>query len=342
MLNILIIKLSSLGDVVHLFPAVHDLKKNVNNVRVNWLVEPSYSELVSLSSAVDNVITISTRQFKKKPFNLILWIKFFKKLFFLRKQNFDMVIDAQGLIKSAMIARFISKNNTMGFDLKVIRDKHAAKFYSKLVSIGNYSTAIDKNRKLFSNIFQYSILDQCQEYGLSKYKISGFELPNPFVIFFYGTTWGSKSWPETYWINLAKKLEFYGYNVVIGSGNTKEYQFAEKMQNTCKNVFHLNKLSIKDWGYVLQQSKAVVSVDTGLGHLANAYDKICIGLFGATSEDYVGMIGSNGLNIQSNWVCSPCYLKKCKYISSVTKDSPCMLSIKPDQVLQILKQNLGF
>src|ERR1700693_5014709 len=153
-MKILLVKLSSLGDILHLFPAVSDLRSHYPDAEIHWLVEPAFAEVAGWHSAVGKVITVPLRAHKKA------WWKLPSLLCKLRKQlhaeKYDVVMDAQGLLKSALLAR-LAGVAVFGFAAGSARESLASRFYQKTAKIPDGLHVIEKNRQLVAKIFDADI-----------------------------------------------------------------------------------------------------------------------------------------------------------------------------------------
>src|SRR5450759_3801546 len=165
-MKILLVRLSSLGDSLHLFPAISDLRRHFPDAEIHWLVEPAFSEVAGWHSAIDKVITIPLRAHKK------IWWKIPTLLSKLRRQlqaeNYDVILDAQGLLKSALRSR-LAGVAVFGFDADTARESLAARFYQKTAKAVSYTHLIEKNRQLVAKLFAADIT-QPADFGLDKFR----------------------------------------------------------------------------------------------------------------------------------------------------------------------------
>ncbi|MFV0431847.1 MAG: lipopolysaccharide heptosyltransferase I [Alphaproteobacteria bacterium] len=314
-MKILLVKLSSLGDIVHSYPALYDMQQYCSDIELHWLVEESFTELTNLPKFVKKVHTIHLRKLKNQPFKALKHIREVRKL--LKDEQYDMVIDAQGLIKSGIFTKDIAPK-TYGYDKKSARDCHASFFYNHKISVNKDMHALERTRHLFAKSIGYTIEDKPFCYGLdpSLYKVKGELILNqnridtPFVFFLHGTTWPTKHWPFEHWVALAEKLRDKGLKALVTYGNDMEYQRAEKLSQASDNITVLPKQSLLDVIAILSCSKAFVSVDTGLGHLAAALDLAGVALYGPTSPDKVGILGQNQISLSGHKKGEPFYNKE--------------------------------
>nr|WP_290446671.1 lipopolysaccharide heptosyltransferase I [Pseudomonas guariconensis] len=307
----MIIKTSSLGDVIHTLPAVTDAAHALPGIRFDWVVEEGFAEIPSWHPAVDQVIPVAIRRWRKNLWQTIKsgeWKAFKQRL---RAQKYDLVIDAQGLVKSAWLTRYV-KAPVAGLDRYSAREGWASRFYDRRLSVAVGQHAVERVRQLFALALAYDLPEGIGRYGLD---LDRLQLPPaaPYVVFLHGTTWATKHWPEAYWRELAERLGRRNLQVRLPWGNPAEKARAERIAQGLKNCEVLPKLNLAGVARVLAAAKACVAVDTGLGHLAAALDVPTISLFGPTNPGLTGAYGRVQVHQASDFPCAPCLQKKCTY-----------------------------
>lgn len=338
-MKILVVRLSSLGDILHLFPAVSDLRRHFPDAEIHWLVEPAFAEVAGWHSAVNKVIEAPLRAHKKT------WWKIPALLTGLRKQlheeNYDIVLDAQGLLKSALLAR-LAGVSVFGFAAKSAREPLAALLYQKTADIPDGCHVIEKNRRLVASIFAADI-SQPADFGLDEFRQRQMHtgLPDslrniadrPYVLLLHGTTWNSKYWPESSWKELITLLAPQGLRCLLPWGNDVERQRAGRLQAAeAEFTLVLPKLSLTELMGVLLHARFFVSVESGIGHLAAALGVPGIMLHGPTDPGYSGILGKACQHITSGIYCSPCFRRECPRLKGTRGIPPCQQEIKPMQV----------
>lgn len=338
-MKVLIIKLSSLGDLVHTIPAITDAAGAVPNIEFHWATEPDFSEIPKYVPHVTKVIEVPLRAWKARFMQVLLTGEFTRFLKELRKEKYDLVIDAQGLLKSAMVGAFVKKDILVGFDKKSSREALASVFYGRKIFVDKNQHAIFRLRKLFADTLNYNInpTENNIQYDI--------ELPgdidlndyssDSYCMFLHGTTWSSKHWPDEYWDSLAKKLDSYGVQIFVNWYTKEQHQRVLKLESANQNILNIGKLSLSQAISYIKNAQFVVSVDTGFSHLAAMLNKTNIALYGATDIDKVGVLGTKQMALQANYKCSPCYLKKCKYNTDLP---PCYTTLNPEIVLEQIKK----
>ncbi|PPD57170.1 MAG: lipopolysaccharide heptosyltransferase I [Methylotenera sp.] len=296
MQRILLVKTSSLGDVIHNCPVVADIRQHFPDALIDWVVEESFADIPRLHSGVNQVYTVAFRRWRKQILNPQIWseIKHFKQI--IAQQQYDAVIDSQGLLKSALITR-LTNGVKHGYDKQSIRESIASRFYDKTYPISYQQHAVTRNRTLAALSLGYAPPSNAPNYGLQAKSDLSFLLKKPFIIALHGTSRDSKLWPTEHWIELGKTLKNQQLNLLLPWSNSAELSRAEQIANTLENVVVLPKLSITELASVISQSKAAVGVDTGLSHLAAALNIPIIALYTDTNPALTGVMGSQAFTV---------------------------------------------
>lgn len=338
-MKILVVRLSSLGDILHLFPAISDLRRKFPDAVIHWLVEPSFAEAVSWHAAVDKVVTVPLRAHKKVWWKLPGFLSKLRQR--LQAEKYDVVLDAQGLLKSAVLSR-LPGVPVYGFDADSARESICAKLYQRTAHIPDGLHVIEKNRELVSQMFGTETQPP-QDFGLEKFRDEhpqnelSEELKEigdqPYVVFLHGTTWNSKYWPEAAWTDLIHKFSQGGMRCLLPWGNEAERQRANRIKAAGGNmVWVLPELSLTVLMEILLHCQAFVSVESGIGHLAAALDIPGVMLHGPTAPGYSGVLGKACLHITSDIYCSPCFKRDCPRINSKQEIPPCQQEINAQRV----------
>lgn len=298
-MRVLIVKVSSLGDIIHTLPAVTDAKKAHPNVVFDWVVEENFIEVPSWHPAINKVIPVALRRWRLNLLKTYLNREFlsFKKT--LQNVHYDLVIDAQGLIKSGIISR-LSRGLTVGLSNRTIREPLASLFYNKAYSVSWEKHAVDRIRQLFSRALNYEYDNYPLDYGIKfeKNNANDTGTKKNDIVFLHGTTRVNKYWPKEKWRDLAKLATDYGCYVVLPWGTSEEKKRAEFIGEKNLKVKILGKKSLSDLAIAINKSKGVVAVDTGLGHLSAALSKSTVSLYGPTNPALCGTYGTNQIHLK--------------------------------------------
>lgn len=296
MQRILLVKTSSLGDVIHNCPVFADIRQHFPDALIDWVVEESFADIPRMHSGINQVYTVAFRRWRKQILNPQIWseIKQFKQL--IVQQQYDAVIDSQGLLKSALITR-LTNGVKHGYDKQSIRESIASRFYDKTYAISYQQHAVTRNRTLAALSLGYAPPSNAPNYGLQAKSDLSFLLKKPFIIALHGTSRDSKLWPIEHWIELGKTLKNQQLNLLLPWSNSAELSRAEQIANTLENVVVLPKLSITELASVISQAKAAIGVDTGLSHLAAALNIPTIALYTDTNPALTGVMGSQAFTV---------------------------------------------
>jgi heptosyltransferase-1 len=344
-MKILIVRLSSLGDILHLFPAVSDLHRRFPGAEIHWLVEPAFAEVAGWHAAVAKVIPVPLRAHKKIWWKLPALLRGLRRQ--LRAEQYDIVLDAQGLLKSALLAR-LAGVEVFGFHADSAREPLAARLYRKTAKVPDGLHVIDKNRQLVARLFDTDI-SQPADFGLDKFRhrLMQAALPEgitvqPYIVLLHGTTWNSKYWPEASWAELIALLARQGVRCLLPWGNEDERLRAQRLQAAGGEYAQvLPKLTLGELMCVLLHARAFVSVESGIGHLAAALDIPGLMLHGPTDPGYSGILGKSCLHLTSGLDCSPCFKRDCPRLESAQGNPTCQVEITAQQAFRHCQLLLG-
>jgi heptosyltransferase I len=292
MKRILLVKTSSLGDVIHNLPVVNDILQQHPSAHIDWVVEEGFADIPKLHSSVNQVFTIAIRHWRKALFHQKTWHEIIEFKHLISAQPYDYIIDTQGLIKSALVSRF-AKGEKYGYDQASAREKLASLFYNHQHYVARNQHAVVRNRELVAKVFGYQKPLDRPDYGISKsIPKADIKLPQQFMIGLHGTSKDSKLWPIENWINLAKQLEKNHLQLVLPWANDAEYQRAIEIANKQHNIFILPKLTIARIASVISEAQAAIGVDTGLSHLAAAIEIPTVAIYTDTNPARTGVMAS--------------------------------------------------
>ncbi|HEU4708562.1 MAG TPA: lipopolysaccharide heptosyltransferase I [Methylophilaceae bacterium] len=291
-MRLLIVKTSSLGDVIHNLPIVADIHSHFPDMRIDWLVEESFADIPRLHPGVDSVITVAARRWRKNLRSAKTWSEIADCRSALRNNGYDLVLDTQGLVKSAFFARFANAP-IHGGDQTAARERLAAFFYQYRHTVAWGQHAVLRNRQLAALALGYSLPISGPDYGLhlglEKSDQQAFNSANPYVMGLHGTSQEAKLWPTENWIALGSELTARSTSLILPWGNESEYQRAQTIAASVPLAMVLPKLSIKELISVFAGARAAVGVDTGLSHLAVALRLPTIAIYTNTDPSLTGV-----------------------------------------------------
>lgn len=289
MVKVLVIRLSAIGDIFHTFTILPDIKNALPDCQIDWLVDESFVEVVKLSPLVDKIIAIPLKKWKKHKISWLLNLFNFKKN--LKSKQYDYIIDTQGLIKSAVISRFLFTGKFYGLDIKSAREWPASLFYDYKYFVEQNNIAVIRLRGLIKEIFKIKQLDNLD------FKIIAVDnfMANygNYIMYLHGTSKDNKKWAYNNWLNLTYWIiKNTDYNVVLTYSNDQELAFVTRLADEVNNsrLIVVNKLPFAQLAVIIKSAKLIIGVDTGFTHLANLLNKPLLAIFLATNPNYVGII----------------------------------------------------
>jgi heptosyltransferase-1 len=295
--RILFVKLSSLGDIVHHLPAVTDLAERFPGARIGWVVEEAYVDLVKLHPAVAEAHAVNLRSLRRNPLRAASWRRIAATRGALARSHWDYVVDAQGLVKSAMVARF-ARAPAFGFDAKSARERLAARFYDVKIAVARNLHAVERNRRLVGEIFGY-LPEAAARYGLARPEARPAWAPSErYVVMLHAASRAAKRWPEDRWVALARMLAERGYATVFPGGSGEERAAAARLASGVSSAMAAPAMSLVEAAALLAHAEGAVGVDTGLTHLAVALGVPTVGVYCATDPVLTGLHGGvNAFNV---------------------------------------------
>jgi len=277
-MKIAIVKLSALGDIIHTMVALQFIKNYYPESKIDWIVDEQFKSILENNPHIRKIHSVAFRQAKAEK-SILLILKELKKIRKLGK--YDLVIDAQGLIKSAIVTRVIRAKKYIGFGKKSIREPFASIFYNQKVSIGYDESTIDRNIKVICTPLNIKIES---ENILNKQAFIFSENQNkliskPYIIFVVGSTWESRNYPKEKFVEVAMRLN---KKCVVVWGNLKEKQKAEWMAKQSNLIEASKKLGIDELKQLIKNSILTIGNDSGPSHIAWGMNRPSIVLFGPT------------------------------------------------------------
>jgi heptosyltransferase-1 len=346
-MRILIIKTSSLGDIIHALPVLEYLRQAVPGAVIDWVVDEAFSDLVSGNPLVERLLLVAFRRWKKTPFagktrqEVMAFVKV------LRQQKYDLVFDLQGNSKSGLVCWLSRSRRKIGFDREYLQEKLNTLFTTKQVSFkATDRNAVQRYLRVVSAPFSLlpdglqthsdiatSAEDDC---AAEKSLVSA---TSPLILFHTGTTWQTKLWFDDGWQELGLQLlqRYPSVTLVFSWGNDEERERAEGLVlQLGERARLLPLLSLKKFAAVLKRCDLVIGGDTGPVHLAAAVGTSTVSFYRCTDGLRNGPYGMQHAIIQSTLPCSICMRKQCE------QDEECRRSITSMSLLKAAQQLLTY
>ncbi len=292
--DILLIKTSSLGDVVHQMPALTEARRRQPDAHFVWVVEEAFAPLVRLHPAVGEVIPVATRRWRRRPLDASTWREFAAFRRSVRARPFDQIIDTQGLVRSALIAR-LARGRRHGYDADSIRERPAAWFYNVHHAVARDLHAIVRNRMLTGLALGY-VSEGAIDFGLSR-RLLAPPAGQAYGIFFHATARPEKEWPQELWIALGRSLAQSGARLLLPWGNEAERMRSEQIAAALPNADVPERQPLDRMARLVAGASFVVGVDTGLLHLAAALGVPLIAIFGGSDPGLTGPVGQGPIAV---------------------------------------------
>lgn len=327
-MKILIIRMSAIGDIIMASGILPALKRAYPNSTIFWMVQKEYETLVSNSPYIDKLISFDRKKIeyllkKGKIGEFFSFInKYIKEL---RHDDFDLVIDLQGIWKSGIWSFFFKSKKKI-----VVDPKEGCGFlYSKRIKSNPKDKRIGAEYKLVLGYL--GVLNQKYRFGLGDVP-DVLKLNEKYIVFCPFTTRPQKFWIDSYWRELTQGLEKKGFKIVVVGGKFDEKRFYEIFTNNSKVINLVGRLNILQSIGVLKHSWGVIGVDTGLTHAGMLLKKPTVALFGSTCP-YLDTEYPAGKVLYKKLPCSPC-----KRNPTCNNELTCMKEITPDEVLDIFNK----
>ncbi len=288
MLKLLIVKTSSLGDVIHNLPIIHDILNHHPDVEIDWVVEASFADIPKLHPAINQVIPVAIRRWRKAIFAKQTWLEIKAAKQQLSHKTYDIVLDTQGLLKSGLLT-YLSQGHKHGYDKNSAREPLASCFYNTTHHVSRAQHAVARNRTLAALALGYPVPENLPNYGIKAIAPSGISPESPYIIGLHGTSRDSKLWPTEHWIALGRALAQQNLHLVLPWASTAEFERAQHIASALNNTMVLPKLTITQLATVISQAKAAIGVDTGLSHLATALGIPTIAIYTDTNPALTGV-----------------------------------------------------
>ena len=299
MKRVLIVKTSSMGDVVHALPAVSDMLRALPGLQVDWLVEAPFAAIPRLHAGVRRVLPLAWRKWRKHLLQADTRAAMAALRADLRREPYDAVIDLQGLLKSVLWG-LQARGPLLGYDAASIREPAASLFYRRKAAVPRQLQAVERNRRLAAAHLGYAMPDSAPDFGIAP-PVGSWAAAGPSAVLIPCASRPEKLWPEADWIALGQRLQQAGLTPVVVWGSPEEHQRAQRIASGCGGLVP-PFLSVADTAALLGAARQIVGLDTGFSHLGAAFGAPTLGVYcdhepglaGITGPGRVASLGGKG------------------------------------------------
>ncbi|NRA41315.1 MAG: lipopolysaccharide heptosyltransferase I [Pseudomonadales bacterium] len=335
-MRILIVKLSSMGDLVQALPAISDIAQHYPNAIIDWVVDEGFAEVPAWHFAINQVIPTAHRRWKRRIWQSLVSGDIRQTLKQIRRQQYDVVLDLQGNLKSALVTR-IAKGKRIGADKASVREKPAYLAYDVAISAPRNQLAIERLRHLCADAFGYTVTGDIN-FGLTALHADALSiaLPDkPFLVFVTNASWATKCLPEQHWRLLLAQANEQGYQVLMPWGSQSEQQRCLRLAAGLDYATVLPRLSLSALAVLLQHSEGAICNDTGLAHIAAALAKPTVTVYGPTDPALIAATGPHAMQMTSAELidCQPCYRRSCAK-NNAQSQPLCLAELKVETIWQ--------
>ena len=289
-MKILIVKTSSMGDIIHALPVAYDIKAAMPTCQIHWIAEESFREIPRLSPGVEKTHVTAFRRWRKHPFaaDVRAEIDALKKE--LRAEKFDVVLDIQGLLRSGLLCHW-TKAPTWGYTWKTARESLASLFYNHRLDLPEEIGAVRRYRVAAAQTLNYSIDEDHPRFALEPKVASYLKEGLPYVALAVNTSRDEKLWPAQNWVSLANNLRAQGLRVALFWGSERERERVEAIAAQIPDTVVVPRMGLEKTAATLAQAVGVIGVDTGLTHLGAALGRPSVGIFVSTPTETLKLYG---------------------------------------------------
>ncbi len=330
-MQLLVVKLTSMGDLVQALPALTDARRARPELTIDWVVDETFAEVARWHPAVSRVITTAHRRWRRH-----LWRSlrdgdlpaFWRNL---RAQRYDAVIDAQTNLKSAVVTA-LTRGPKHGPDRATVRERPAHWAYSRHYHIPSDQLAIERWRQLFAAVLEYPVPASEPDFGLADlaWPAPGDVPASPYLIAVPNASWANKHWLDDHWRQLIRAAAEQGYQVCLPWGTPEEREHCRAIVQGLDNARVLPRKTLTELAGILVASEGAICMDTGLAHVAAALDVPTVTLYGPTDPRLIGATGRHSRHIVAGgYDCIPCYRRLCLVGEYSGPQAQCLKQVDP-------------
>ncbi len=344
-MHILIVKMTSMGDLVQALPALSDARQVFPDITFDWVADTAFAEIPTWHPAVNKVIVSAHRRWKQAPRDALrnqpgAFRPFVRQL---RAKRYDAIIDAQTNIKSAVVTA-MTRGIKHGPDKTGVREYPAHWAYRRRHNVSQQQHSIRRWRELFAKSLGYTLPNTPPDFGLKdKSWPATNNLPaSDYIVGVPNASWPTKQWQDDHWRNIIALAAKRQLKVLLTSGSAAEKAHCDRLAKGFDNAIALPRKSLTEMAAIMLGARGTISVDTGLAHVSAALDIPTLTLYGPTDPALIGATGAASVHlVASGYDCIPCYNKTCEVAHYRGPDAQCLRDIAVHDVWQRFTQLAG-
>tara|TARA_Y100000996_G_scaffold175133_1_gene136222 strand:+ start:188 stop:1132 length:945 start_codon:yes stop_codon:yes gene_type:complete len=287
-----------MGDLMHALPALTEAKEHIADISFDWVVDKNFASVPSWHPLVDKTIVTDHRNWRRQLFSKKSRESLKEALNEINETNYDLVVDMQNNIKSALVS-YLSKHSVVGMDAKSVREYPAHLAYSTKINVDKKLHAIERQKKLLAEALDYSSSMNNVDYGalLEGFIKPNMSLPSKYIVLVQNASWITKQWSITKWQKLIQYLDGKDIKMILPSGNLNELERAKEISSVSTKAQALDLMPLNEIAYIIKNANFCICSDTGLAHLSALSGTPSITLYGPTETALIGTYGENQIHI---------------------------------------------
>ena len=287
-----------MGDLMHALPALTEAKEHIADISFDWVVDKNFASVPSWHPLVDKTIVTDHRNWRRQLFSKKSRESLKEALNEINETNYDLVVDMQNNIKSALVS-YLSKHSVVGMDAKSVREYPAHLAYSTKINVDKKLHAIERQKKLLAEALDYSSSMNNVDYGalLEGFIKPNMSLPSKYIVLVQNASWVTKQWSITKWQKLIQYLDGKDIKMILPSGNLNELERAKEISSVSTKAQALDLMPLNEIAYIIKNANFCICSDTGLAHLSALSGTPSITLYGPTETSLIGTYGENQIHI---------------------------------------------
>ena len=288
--KILLIRMSSMGDLIHTLPVISDIHQHYPEAQIDWVAEEAFAAIPSFHPCVNTIIPIAWRRWRRQLLQRQAWRQMAAFKAQLQAQHYDAVIDTQGLLKSALVGK-MARGPLYGMNSACVRERLALPFYDTCLAVPKGLHVVQRNRVIAGMALGYTP-DTPVHYGLKALACApDWQPQQPYAVCLTATARAAKEWPEAHWVSIAQRLHQQGLQTIWPWGSAAERARCQRIVAALgAGLIAPARLDLTQAAGLMQQAKLVLGVDTGLTHLGNAMETPTVAIFCDSLPSHAGVM----------------------------------------------------